>query len=97
MQALSLRQASRCETAKTKACTCRCGGALHGKNRSGDDLLACDAIAEREFFEQLPLDDPHHVRSVEEKKRRARIKRAAAKKPNQERLWPALEDENVAR
>lgn len=97
MRALSLRQASRCETAKTKECTCRCGGKMHGVNRSGDELLAFDREAERKFFEQLPDEDPHHVRSAEEKLRRARIKRAAAKAKNQGLLWPLfLEDENGA-
>jgi hypothetical protein len=89
MRALSLAQASRCETAKNPVCHCRCHGALHGKKRAGE---ATDAV-DREFFEALPADDPHHVRSGEEKKRRARIRRAAAKAKGQGLLWPLLLDE----
>lgn len=84
MRALSLRQASRCETAQHAKCRCRCGGALHGAKRmiEPDDRVA---------YELLPEDDPHHLRSDEEKKRRRKIKRAAARAPLQETLWPALE------
>lgn len=90
MRALSLAQASRCETAKNPGCRCRCHGAMHGKKRSGE---ATDEI-DREFFEQLPDDDPHHIRSVEENKRRARIKRAAAKdrQTGQTTFWPLTEE-----
>lgn len=94
MRALSLAQASRCETAKNPGCRCRCHGALHGTKRSGD---ATDEI-DQQFFETLPEDDPHHVRSAEEKLRRARRKRAAAKAKDQGLLWPLfVEDEDGAR
>lgn len=83
MRALSNRQANRCETAKNKACRCRCGGVLHGSMRN---LIEEDRAVEG-FFEALPPDDPHHVRSAEEKKRRAKIRRQLAKAPRQTRLW----------
>lgn len=100
MRALSLAQASRCETAKNPGCRCRCHGAMHGKKRNGPDYSDADETAQlllREFFETLPDDDPHHVRSAEEKLRRAKIKRAAAKAKDQGLLWPLfLEDEKEA-
>lgn len=64
MRALSVRQAARCETALNDKCRCRCGGRFHGARR----VLEPD----RELFEQLPANDPHHVTSTEEKKRRRR-------------------------
>lgn len=64
MRALSVPQASRCETALGGKCRCRCGGVLHGERR----ILEPD----RELFEALPEDDPHHITSAEEKKRRRR-------------------------
>jgi hypothetical protein len=96
MRAQSLRAASRCETAKTPTCKCRCHGKLHGVNRTGTTLyatftgekLAVENEPDQKYFESLPEDDPHHVRSKEEKKRRAKIKRAAAKAPAQTTLWP---------
>lgn len=107
MRALSLAQASRCETAKNPGCRCRCHGAMHGvkrmEDRSGyvlvDDGLPGETGKDqllREFFEQLPEDDPHHVRSAAEKRKRAKIKRAAAKAPLQGRLWPALAEDERA-
>jgi hypothetical protein len=53
MRSLTLRQANRCETAKTKRCKCRCKGGLHGKMRHED--------GDRAFFEGLDENDPHHV------------------------------------
>lgn len=49
--------ARRCEEACNPRCRCRCGGALHGAKRApaGSDTP-------REWFEQLPEDDPHKVR-----------------------------------
>lgn len=88
MRALSLRQASLCETAKHPTCRCRCGGKLHGVMRAGE----CPEPP-REFFERLAEDDPHHVRSVEEKQRRARIRRAAAKARGQGLLWAMFTEE----
>lgn len=76
MRALSKRQAARCETAKNKTCRCRCGGALHGSMRN---LIEEDREANPEFFEELPEDDPHHVRSKEEKKQRAKMRREGIK------------------
>jgi hypothetical protein len=86
MRALSHRQASRCETAKNKICKCRCGGALHGAARMRPEK----AGREREFFEALPEDDPHHIPDAKEKKRRAKIRRQQAKAPLQTRLWEEL-------
>lgn len=48
---LTLRQAQTCEKSETARCRCRCNGAMHGGNRS--EL--------REYFEQLPESDPHHL------------------------------------
>jgi hypothetical protein len=60
MKRLSLRQASRCETAKGKVCRCRCGGLLHGSAR-GEGA---------EFFETLPADDPHYAKRKRTSKKR---------------------------
>lgn len=86
MRALSQRQASCCETAKHKTCHCRCKGALHGALR----VVCGEGQVDPAFFEQLPEDDPHHVRSAAEKKRRAKILRQQAKAPQQTRLWEEL-------
>ena len=59
MRALSVRQACRCETAKTKTCKCRCGGAAHG--RYTDGKLDC------EYFALLPADDPHYIAARDER------------------------------
>lgn len=61
MKPLTARQAATCETAKTppSKCRCRCGGAGHGKGRSHE--------AQREFFEALPEEDPHHVPPTKER------------------------------
>jgi hypothetical protein len=85
MRALSNRQAGRCETAKNKACRCRCGGQFHGKNRAGGE-----EPPEREFFEALPEDDPHHLCSPAEAKKRAKIRRQEGRAPQQTRLWEEL-------
>lgn len=73
MRALSNRQASRCETAKTKTCKCRCGGALHGalRHKEAGDWAEPEAY----FFEGLPADDPHHTRTPEEKRRMRKLAR----------------------
>lgn len=84
MRALSARQASRCETAQTPACHCRCGGRLHGSMRN---LIEEGREANPNFYEQLPGDDPHHVRSKAEKKQRAREARSREKARGQGRLW----------
>lgn len=83
MRALSNRQATNCETAKNKVCRCRCGGLLHGAMRH----LIEEGRAKKEFFETLPQDDPHHVRSDEEKKRRRR-KSGLLEAQGQKRLFP---------
>lgn len=83
MRALSLAQASRCETAKTPHCRCRCHGVLHGAAR----LINPTAERDRQFYEILPPDDPHHVRSKEEVRQRKRMQRAEKKHPGQGRLF----------
>jgi hypothetical protein len=55
MRAMSVRQAVSCETATSKRCRCRCGGALHGAARIGAVAPEC-----------LPDDDPHHARAKPE-------------------------------
>lgn len=67
MKALSVRQASNCETAKKPVCRCRCGGALHGIARSKEP--------DAEFFAALPLDDAHHIDDKEQKRERKRQER----------------------
>ncbi len=53
MKALSARQATRCENAKTRRCRCRCGGVLHGSARFTDPDRAT----------LLAVDDPHRAGS----------------------------------
>lgn len=65
MRALSLRQAQRCENAVHPKCRCRCGGAFHGSAR-----VKAGGLDERQAFEQLPEDDPHHLPDAEERKAR---------------------------
>lgn len=77
MRRLSEKQARQCENALTKRCRCRCGGALHGANRNRKEdvepeLSSADGTAAREFFEGLPGDDPHRIRTEEEKEERQR-------------------------
>lgn len=86
MRALSVRQASRCETALNHKCRCRCGGRFHGARR----ILTPE---DRAMFEQLPEDDPHHIVSVAEQKQRARIRRAVLEEIgeiDQPLLWDLL-------
>jgi hypothetical protein len=73
MRALSLRQASRCETAKHRVCHCRCHGALHGVNRAQEEN------PDRAFFETLDAGDPHRLPTKEEQKQK-RKDRAYMKK-----------------
>jgi len=47
---LSARQAAACETATSKRCKCRCGGAYHGAARVTEDELGL-----------LATDDPHRA------------------------------------
>lgn len=54
-KALSARQAQACEEALNPRCRCRCGGALHGAKRKGFE-------EGRAFYEDLPEDDPHHIK-----------------------------------
>lgn len=94
MRALSLRQASRCETAKTPHCKCRCHGALHGINRAEKqtaDGRTGDPL-DQGFFEALPADDPHHIDDAETKKQKRR-KRPRTAKIGQER--PKLDFEQL--
>lgn len=89
MKALSLKQAARCETAKTPKCKCRCHGALHGSRRN---LAEWDGPVDQQFFEALPADDPHHIDDAETKKR----KRKERRKPPSRQLPlipPGLEQE----
>jgi hypothetical protein len=72
MKSLSVRQAARCETAKHKACRCRCGGKLHGVLRSIEPTAA--------FFAALKADDPHHVDSEEQRKEKRKLQREAVRK-----------------
>ena len=48
---LSARAASRCETAKTARCRCRCGGLLHGAGR----------FTTEDEARELRDDDAHHA------------------------------------
>jgi hypothetical protein len=57
MRRLSERQARNCEEARLPRCRCRCGGALHGAKRGGDN-------PPREWYESLPPDDPHKIGPV---------------------------------
>lgn len=84
MRALSLAQASRCETAKHETCKCRCGGKMHGARR----MIEPD---DRAAYEQLPADDPHHLPTAAEIKKRRRMRRAEAKhkQTGQMTFWPA--------
>lgn len=87
MRALSLRQAARCETAKHPTCKCRCGGKLHGINRAKEET------PDRAFFETLDEDDPHHLPTKEEQKRRRKDKAYVKKAPTQGFLWAIEEEE----
>jgi hypothetical protein len=62
LRRLSESQARRCEEACDKRCRCRCGGALHGAKRARKFA----GTTPREWFEQLPEDDPHKVRERRE-------------------------------
>ena len=74
MRAQSFRAASRCEAAHCPVC------------RSVVNTIPLDRP--REYFETLPEDDPHHVRSKDEKKRRAKERRQEKKRdPRQQMLW----------
>ena len=75
MRALSERAASRCETAKHSVCRCRCRGVFHGARRHAigyQNAADHEALFDASFFWGLPEDDPHHVRSAEEKRARRR-------------------------
>lgn len=65
MRRLSENQARTCEDAVGKVCRCRCGGALHGANRARK--AHPEGEIPREWFEQLPPDDPHKVTTRGEK------------------------------
>jgi hypothetical protein len=60
MRQLSVNQANRCETAKNKRCRCRCNGAAHGAGRGSG----------KEFFNQLPEEDPHMILSEVDRERK---------------------------
>jgi hypothetical protein len=80
MRALSWRQASRCESARGGKCRCRCGGLLHGSKRIEQP--------EREFFEALPAEDPHHLPDAEERKQRRNSARKQARLQRELPLFP---------
>lgn len=52
MRPLNVRQVLVCEAATHRRCRCRCGGLLHGAERSKIP----------EFYEQLPKRDPHWLK-----------------------------------
>lgn len=87
MRALSLRQASRCETAKHPTCRCRCHGALHGKKRAGEGVEDPD----RNFFEALDAGDPHHLPTKEEQKQKRKDRAYVKKSGKQTFLWSVEE------
>ena len=81
MRDLSFAQAASCENAKHPRCKCRCGGAAHGARRAGqepqEDWVEVKdpehpeetlLVPPRNFFEELPADDPHHLPTEEEVK-----------------------------
>lgn len=76
---LSEQAARACEEARGPSCHCRCGGAYHGGKRGGSQYgKQADGTfldTPREFFEQLPEDDPHYLLSAEAKKARAKARR----------------------
>lgn len=67
-RALSLSEIRRCENAQEPKCVCRCHGAMHGKGR-----IAMDAA--RSAFEQLPIEDPHHMPTKAEAKQIAKLRK----------------------
>lgn len=96
---LSEAAARSCEEARGDSCHCRCGGAHHGGKRGGtqygkqSDGTFLDTP--REFFEQLPEDDPHYLMSAEAKKQRAEVRKEQKRKEKQEaeeRKWKYLKE-----
>lgn len=83
MRALSVRQASNCETAKTSVCRCRCKGAFHGMKRSGAKE------PDPAFLAALPLEDPHHVDDKGQKRERKRQEKRDKKRRAEEAHWNA--------
>ena len=87
---LSEKAARACEEARGPSCHCRCGGQLHGGKRGGQQYgKQADGTyldTPREFFEQLPQDDPHSLMSAEVKQRRAREKAEQKRKEKQEAM-----------
>lgn len=80
-RSLSHSEIVQCERAAKPHCDCRCGGALHGANRAPSG-------AGRDFFESLPLEDPHHLQTRAEK-------RGAAKSRRQQRRQEKFERERA--
>ena len=70
MRALSVRQASRCETALEDKCRCRCRGRFHGARRVLD--------ADPARFSELPSNDPHHIPTEAEKRLARKLVRTRA-------------------
>ena len=94
---LSEAAARSCEEARGATCHCRCGGAFHGGKRGGSQYgKQTDGTffdTPREFFEQLPPDDPHYLLSAEIKRQRAEERKAQKRKEREEatkRKWNAI-------
>jgi len=68
MRALSVRQATSCETAQTKRCRCRCGGLLHGANRVRALIPAT-----------LDDDDPHYAETPAERRLNLKLRQGLAR------------------
>jgi hypothetical protein len=67
-RSLSFHEVRECETATSapSECECRCGGAFHGASRGSNSQ---QEVGES-FFHSLPVDDPHHLQTVQEKRAR---------------------------
>lgn len=94
---LSEAAARSCEEARGPTCHCRCGGTLHGGKRGGTQYgKQADGTfrdTPREFFEQLPEDDPHYLLSAEAKKKRTEERKEQKRKEHQEmmeRRWKKI-------
>ena len=74
MRGLAERQARECENSKLDRCRCRCKGTMHGAGRLPED-------AARKLYEELPDDDPHHL-----KRRKAKRGRRDKPKPDRKRF-----------
>lgn len=94
---LSDAAARSCEEARGPSCHCRCGGQFHGGKRGGAQYgKQADGTfldTPREFFEQLPEDDPHYLMSAEVKAKRAQERKEQKRKEHEEamnRRWARI-------